>query len=148
MLLGAALMALFSVPGRVLAHQESVPPVRAPVGTTTAEELVVRVPPTVERALAAERRRARAKRRARLDTLRAARRPAPRPAPAYTPAVFVRAPLPQPEPAASPPPRAPKPARKPQRKRKPAPLPAADSENRPRGTTAAAAARRSGAAHE
>jgi hypothetical protein len=57
LLLGTALAGLLNVPGRVVAHQESIPPVRSPHAAKPTKDVVVRVSPSVERALEAERGR-------------------------------------------------------------------------------------------
>jgi hypothetical protein len=59
LLLGTALAGLLNVPGQVVAHQESIPPVRTPNVARPVSEPVVRVSPRVEAAIAAEARKAR-----------------------------------------------------------------------------------------
>jgi hypothetical protein len=49
LLLGTALAGLLNVPGQVVAHQESIPPVSSPKAAQPKRELVVRVAPGVER---------------------------------------------------------------------------------------------------
>ena len=49
LLLGVALAGLLNVPGQVVAHQESIPPVRPPQVVKPNEEPVVRVAPARER---------------------------------------------------------------------------------------------------
>ncbi|MGH3081269.1 MAG: hypothetical protein ACRDNH_09070, partial [Gaiellaceae bacterium] len=48
LLLGTALAGLVNVPGQVVAHQESIPPVRSPLAARPTQEPVVRVSPTLE----------------------------------------------------------------------------------------------------
>jgi hypothetical protein len=48
-LLGTALTGLLSVPGQIVAHQESIPPVRSQHPAKPKRELVVRVSPEAER---------------------------------------------------------------------------------------------------
>jgi outer membrane biosynthesis protein TonB len=115
LLLGTALAGLLNVPGHVLARQESVPPVRAPIGAKPQREVVVRVAPSVERALAAERAQ-----RA------AARRPKPKPrfAPQPLAPTLVRATPAAPQASPAPPAAKPKRAAEPKPKPKPKPVPA------------------------
>ena len=94
LLLGTALAGLLNVPGRVVAHQESIPPVRSPHAAKPTKDIVVRVSPSVERALEAER----------------ARRAKPRPKPRFSPRVdyrrvVVRVPQPPAVASPSPPPK-------------------------------------------
>jgi hypothetical protein len=49
LLLGVALAGLLNVPGQVVAHQESIPPVRPPQVVKPKREPVVRVAPALER---------------------------------------------------------------------------------------------------
>ena len=49
LLLGVALAGLLNVPGQVVAHQESIPPVRPPQVVKPKQEPVVRVAPALER---------------------------------------------------------------------------------------------------
>jgi hypothetical protein len=51
LLLGTALAGLLNVPGRVVAHQESIPPVRSPQVAKPKKDIVVRLSPGVERSL-------------------------------------------------------------------------------------------------
>jgi hypothetical protein len=51
LLLGTALAGLLNVPGRVVAHQESIPPVRSPQVAKPKKDIVVRLSPRVERSL-------------------------------------------------------------------------------------------------
>jgi hypothetical protein len=57
LLLGLALAGLFHLPGRIVAHQESVPSIGSPVPSRPGRDVVVQVSPKVERALAAARER-------------------------------------------------------------------------------------------
>lgn len=100
LLLGTALAGLLNVPGQVVAHQESIPPVRSPQVAKPKKDIVVRLSPRVERSL----------------VLKKAPPPKPR---VIVREVVVRTFVPTPQPVAAPPP-APKPAARP----KPAPLPA------------------------
>jgi outer membrane biosynthesis protein TonB len=99
LMLGTALAGLLNVPGQVVAHQESIPPVSSPRPAKPKGELVVRVAPEVERPVAAKK----------------AKPAKPR---VVVRKVFVRAvpPAPQPVPARPP---APKPAAKPAAKERP-----------------------------
>jgi hypothetical protein len=51
LLLGTALAGLLNVPGQVVAHQESIPPVRPPKVAKPKKDIVVRLSPRVERSL-------------------------------------------------------------------------------------------------
>ena len=57
LLLGTALAGLLNVPGQIVAHQESVPPVHSPLPSKPSRETVVRISPQVERALVQEQAR-------------------------------------------------------------------------------------------
>jgi hypothetical protein len=90
LLLGTALAGLLNVPGQIVAHQESIPPVHSPVvAEKPKREPVVRVSPKVERSL----------------VTRKAAPPKPR---VVVRQVFVPTFVPSPQPV-SPPPAAPKP---------------------------------------
>jgi hypothetical protein len=98
LLLGTALAGLLNVPGQIVAHQESIPPVRSPHVAKPKKDLVVRVSPELERKLVAKPKPARPR-----VVTRVVLKP-----------VLVRTPVaPAPEPAPAPaPPRKPKPAAK------------------------------------
>jgi hypothetical protein len=83
LLLGTALAGLLNVPGHVVAHQASIPPVRTPNVAKPAGETVVRVSPEVEASLEAEARQA-----------RRPAKPEPRHVPAAASPVLVQAPVP------------------------------------------------------
>jgi hypothetical protein len=51
LLLGTALAGLLNVPGQVIAHQESIPPVRSPQVAKPKKDIVVRLSPRIERSL-------------------------------------------------------------------------------------------------
>jgi hypothetical protein len=120
LLLGTALAGLLNVPGRIVAHQESIPPVRSPHVVKPKRDLVVRVAPQVERTVVT-RKAAAPKPRVVVRNV-VVRTPAPRTNPVAPPAVTPKRvvdpkpaaepkPAPQPpQPAQSPPPTAPAPA--------------------------------------
>jgi hypothetical protein len=100
LLLGTALAGLLNVPGQVVAHQESIPPVRPTKVAKPKKDIVVRLSPRVERSLVVKKA------------------PPPKPR-VVVREVFVPTFVPTPQPIATPP-SAPKPAATP----KPAPTPA------------------------
>jgi hypothetical protein len=100
LLLGTALAGLLNVPGQVIAHQESIPPVRSPQVAKPKKDIVVRLSPRIERSL----------------VVRKAPPPKPR---VVVREVIVRTFVPAPQPAAAQPPPA-----KPVARPKPAPAPA------------------------
>jgi hypothetical protein len=51
LLLGTALAGLLNVPGQVVAHQESIPPVRSPQVAKPKKDIVIRLSPRIERSL-------------------------------------------------------------------------------------------------
>lgn len=118
LLLGVALAGLLNVPGQVVAHQESIPPVRPPQVVKPNEEPVVRVAPALERPpVTKEAPPAKPKvvvKRVvvRTHVPRPQSPPAASPAPAPNPAPAAK-PKPQPSPPAPPPPPPPPPAAEP-----------------------------------
>jgi outer membrane biosynthesis protein TonB len=116
-LLGTALAGLLNVPGQVVAHQESIPPVRSPHAAKPTREPVVRVSPGLERSLTAKPAkpaRARVVTRVVLKPVPAptlAPPPPPAPAPAPPPKRAAK-PKPKPQPAAPAPAPPPAPAKK------------------------------------
>ena len=124
LLLGVALAGLLNVPGQVVAHQESIPPVRPPQVVKPKQEPVVRVAPALERTPVTTKAppakpRVVVKRvvvRTYVPRPRTAPAatpaPAPAPAPAPSPAPAAK-PSPQPSPPAPPPPPPPPPAAEP-----------------------------------
>jgi hypothetical protein len=104
LLLGTALAGLLNVPGQVVAHQESIPPVRPPQVTKPTQEPVIRVSPALERAPVTRKTPSPPKprvvvKRVVVRTPLATPQPAPRP---YSPSPQPAA-TPEPQPQPSPP---------------------------------------------
>jgi hypothetical protein len=124
LLLGVALAGLLNVPGQVVAHQESIPPVRPPQVVKPKREPVVRVAPALERPPVTkkappEKPRVVVERvvvRSYVSRLQltpaVSPSPAPAPVPAPRPAPAAK-PKPSPSPPAPPPPPPPPPAAEP-----------------------------------
>jgi hypothetical protein len=98
LLLGVALAGLVNVPGQVVAHQESIPPVRPPQVVKPKQEPVIRVAPALERPPVTKKT---PPAKPRVLVNRVVERtfvPRPQPAPAVSPSP-APAPVPAPEPA-------------------------------------------------
>ena len=123
-LLGTALAGLLNVPGRVVAHQESIPPVHSPHATKPMREPVVRVSPDLERSLTAKPAKPARPR----PVTRVVLKPVPvrtgaPPPPAVSDPAPPGKPKPKPQPAVPPPAPAPAPAPAPPPAPAPAPAP-------------------------
>jgi hypothetical protein len=124
LLLGVALAGLLNVPGQVVAHQESIPPVRPPQVVKPKREPVVRVAPALERPPVTKKAPPAKPRVVVERVVVRAYVPRPQPAPAASPSpapapvsapepVPAAKPKPSPSPPAPPPPPPPPPAAEP-----------------------------------
>jgi hypothetical protein len=104
LMLGTALAGLLNVPGQVVAHQESIPPVSSPRPAKPKRELVVRVAPEVERPVVTKKAKPAKPRVVVRKVFVRAVPPTPQPVPAQPPA-----PKPVAKPAASEKPKSPPP---------------------------------------